>query len=279
VAFVALSLFLIIELTAKKPLLNLRLLARRNFGFGIVANFLLGIALYGSVFVLPLYLARVQGYNSEQIGFVLAWTGIPQLFLIPLVPQLMKRFDARIVIGIGFALFAVSNFMNIHMTLNTGGDELFWPNVVRAVGQALVFAPLSAIATAGIELTNAGSASALFNMMRNLGGAIGIAALQTFQSTREQFHSNVLVTSVSLFDEATRAGIQKLTAHFMQIGVSDPIAAHMKAIAAIALRVRQQANIMAFSDTFYLLGLALLAALVATMLLKKPGHLQAGGAH
>src|SRR6185437_3165471 len=271
VAFVALSLFLVIELTAKKPLLNLRLLARRNFGFGIVANFLLGIALYGSVFVLPLYLARVQGYNSEQIGFVLAWTGIPQLFLIPLVPQLMKRFDARIVIGIGFALFAVSNFMNIHMTLNTGGDELFWPSVVRAVGQALVFAPLSAIATAGIELTNAGSASALFNMMRNLGGAIGIAALQTFQSTREQFHSNVLVTSVSLFDEATRAGIQKLTAHFMQIGVSDPFAAHAKAIAAIALRVRQQANIMAFSDTFYLLGLALLLALLATMLLKKPG--------
>src|SRR6202011_2473919 len=108
IAAVALSAFLWIELTAKKPLLNLRLLVRRNFGFGILANFLLGIALYGSVFILPVYLSRIQGYNAEQIGMVLAWTGLPQLFLIPLVPQLMKRFDPRLVIGVGFALFAAS---------------------------------------------------------------------------------------------------------------------------------------------------------------------------
>ena len=79
--------------------MNLRLLARRNFGFGVLANFLMGVALYGSVFILPQYLARIQGYNSEQIGMVLAWTGLPQLVLIPLVPRLMKRFDARLVIG------------------------------------------------------------------------------------------------------------------------------------------------------------------------------------
>jgi len=93
IAAVALAPFLWIELTSKKPLLNLRLLARRNFGFGIVANFLLGIALYGSVFILPVYLSRIQGYNAEQIGMVLAWTGLPQLVLIPLVPRLMRRFD------------------------------------------------------------------------------------------------------------------------------------------------------------------------------------------
>jgi DHA2 family multidrug resistance protein len=278
-AAIALSLFVVIELTSKIPLLNLRLLARRNFGFGILANFLLGIALYGSVFILPLYLARIQNYNSEQIGFVLAWTGFPQLLLIPLVPRLMQRFDARILIALGFALFASSNFMNVHMTLNTAADQLFWPNVVRALGQALVFAPLSAVATAGIEPENAGSASALFNMMRNLGGAIGIAALQTFQSKREQFHSNVLTSSISLFEEATRNRIDRLTAYFLSSGVFDPATARLKAIVAMAVRVRQQANIMAFSDTFYLLGIALVLALVATLLLKKPGHLDTGGAH
>src|SRR6266478_7202058 len=89
------------------------------------------------------------------------------------------RVDPRLVIGIGFALFAASNFMNITMTNDYAADQLFWPNVVRDVGQALCFAPMSAVATAGIEAENAGSASALFNMMRNLGGAIGIAALQT----------------------------------------------------------------------------------------------------
>jgi DHA2 family multidrug resistance protein len=279
IAAISLLLFVWIELRSDKPLLNLRLLARRNFGFGILANFLLGIALYGSVFILPVYLARVQGYNSEQIGMVLAWTGLPQLVLIPLVPLLMKRFDVRMVIAIGFALFAASNFMNVHMTANYASDQLFWPNIVRAVGQAMVFTPLSAIATSGIEQENAGSASALFNMMRNLGGAIGIAVLQTFLTKREQYHSNVMVQSVSLFEQATRERVDHLTAYFLSHGVTDQAIAAHKAVAAIALRVRQQANIMAFSDTFFFLGIALIVALAATLLLKKADHLAGGGAH
>jgi len=279
ISAVALSAFLWIELTAKKPLLNLRLLFRRNFGFGILANFLLGVALYGSVYVLPVYLSRIQGYNSEQIGMVLAWTGLPQLVLIPLVPRLMKRFDPRLVIGIGFALFAASNFMNISMTNDYATDQLFWPNVVRAVGQALVFAPLSAVATAGIEAENAGSASALFNMMRNLGGAIGIAALQTLLTKREQYHSNVLMQSVSIFEQATRTRIEQLTQYFTNHGVIDRVDAVHRAYVALGHIVQKQAFILAFSDTFYLLGVALIVALMAALLLKKPDHLEIGGAH
>jgi DHA2 family multidrug resistance protein len=278
-AAIALVLFVWIEWTSKKPLLNLRLLFRRNFGFGILANFLLGIALYGSVFILPVYLSRIQGYNAEQIGMVLAWTGLPQLVLIPLVPRLMQKFDARIIIGVGFALFAGSNFMNVHMTGDYAADQLLWPNIVRAVGQALVFAPLSAIATAGIEAENAGSASGLFNMMRNLGGAVGIALLQTLLTKREQYHSNVLMQSVSMFEEATRTKIEKLTQYFMAHGVLDPSDASHRAYVAIGKIVQKQAFILAFSDMFFLLGLALIAALMASLLLKKPGHLEAGGAH
>jgi len=279
ISVVSLAVFLWIELTTKKPLLNLRLLARRNFGFGILANFLLGVALYGSVYVLPVYLSRIQGYNAEQIGMVLAWTGLPQLFLIPLVPQLMKRFDARLIIGVGFVLFATSNFMNIYMTSNYAADQLLWPNVVRAIGQALVFAPLSAVATAGIEAENAGSASGLFNMMRNLGGAVGIAMLQTFLTKREQYHSNVLTQSVSLLEQATRTRIEQLTQYFMSHGVADQAAATHRALVAIGKIIQKQAYILAFSDTFYLLGIALIVALMAALLLKKPDHLESGGAH
>jgi len=279
VAAVALSAFLWIELTAKKPLLNLRLLGRRNFGFGILANFLLGVALYGSVFILPVYLSRIQGYNAEQIGMVLAWTGFPQLLLIPLVPRLMQRFDARIIIGIGFALFAGSNFMNIHMTNDYATDQLFWPNVIRALGQALVFAPLSAVATAGIEAENAGSASGLFNMMRKIGGAVGIALLQTLLTKREQYHSNVLMQSVSMLEQATQARVEKLTQYFISHGVIDHIDAARRAYVAIGKIVQKQAFILAFSDLFLLLGAALIVALAASMMLKKPGQLDAGGAH
>jgi MFS transporter, DHA2 family, multidrug resistance protein len=279
IAAVALTAFLWIELTTKKPLLNLRLLLRRNFGFGMLANFLLGIALYGSVFILPVYLSRIQGYNAEQIGMVLAWTGLPQLLLIPLVPRLMKRFDPRLIIGIGFALFAASNFMNIYMTNDYATDQLFWPNIVRALGQALVMAPLSAVATAGIEAENAGSASGLFNMMRNLGGAVGIATLQTILTKREQYHSNVLMQSVSMLEQATRNRIDQLTQYFINHGVADHAEATHRAVIAIGRVVQKQAFILAFSDTFYLLGVALIVALIATLLLKKPDHLASGGAH
>ncbi|MCS3892678.1 DHA2 family multidrug resistance protein [Bradyrhizobium japonicum USDA 38] len=279
IAATALTAFLIIELTAKKPLLNLRLLVRRNFGFGMLANFLLGVALYGSVFILPQYLARIQGYNAEQIGMVLAWTGLPQLLLIPLVPRLMQKFDARIIIGVGFVLFAASNFMNIYMTSNYAADQLLWPNVVRAIGQALVMAPLSAVATSGIEAENAGSASGLFNMMRNLGGAVGIALLQTVLTKREQYHSNVLMQSVSMFEQATRTRLEQLTQYFVNHGILDRADAAHRAYVAIGHIVQKQAYIFAFSDTFYLLGMALIVALIAVFFLKKPGQTSAGGAH
>jgi DHA2 family multidrug resistance protein len=210
---------------------------------------------------------------------VLAWTGLPQLVLIPLVPRLMKRFDVRLIIGVGFALFAASNFMNIYMTTDYAADQLFWPNVVRAVGQALAFAPLSAVATSGIEAENAGSASGLFNMLRNLGGAIGIALLQTVLTKREQYHSNVLTSSVSLFEQATRTRIDQLTQYFMNHGVIDRVDAAHRAYVAIGNVVQKQAFILAFSDTFYLLGIALVIALIASLLLRKPGHLESGGAH
>ena len=204
IAAVALTLFVAIELTAKKPLLNLRILFRRNFGFGVLANFLLGVALYGSVFILPVYLSRIQGYNSEQIGMVLAWTGLPQLVLIPLVPRLMKRVDPRIVIGVGFALFAASNFMNIYMTNDYATDQLFWPNVVRAIGQALVFAPLSAVATAGIEAENAGSAS----------GAVQHDA----QSRRRHRHRR----AADAADQARAISLQRAVAVGLDVRTGDP---------------------------------------------------------
>src|SRR5213076_1136286 len=128
-----------------KPLIKLRLLTQRSFGLSTVSAIFVGFALFGSVYLLPAYLGQVQRYNAEQIGAVLAWTGLPQLLLIPLVPKLMQRFDARYIATIGLLLFAASSFMNIMMSLDYSGDQFFVPNVVRAIGQALTLAPLSAL--------------------------------------------------------------------------------------------------------------------------------------
>ena len=279
IAAVALTLFVAIELTSQKPLLNLRLLVRRNFGFGVLANFLLGVALYGSVFILPVYLSRIQGYNSEQIGMVLAWTGLPQLLLIPLVPQLMKRIDPRIVIGVGFALVRRLQLHEHLYDKRLCGRSAVLAERYPCLWPGSLFAPLSAVATAGIEPENAGSASALFNMTRNLGGAIGIAALQTLLTKREQYHSNVLSQSVSMFEQATRTRLEQLTQYFMNHGVIDRVDAAHRAYVAIGHVVQKQAFILAFSDTFYTLGAALIVALLAGLLLKKPDRLDGGGAH
>jgi MFS transporter, DHA2 family, multidrug resistance protein len=275
VAVVSLSLFIWIELTIEKPLIRLRLLARRNFGFGTIASTLLGFALFGSVYILPAYLGQAQGYNAEQIGKVLAWTGLPQLILIPLVPRLMQRFDTRYIAFTGLMIFAYSCFMNTAMSLDYAGDQLWIPNIVRAIGQAMVLTPLTSVTTGDIAPQDAAAASGISNMLRNLGGAIGTAVLATVITKREQFHSNIIGQSVTLGREEVRNRIAQLTDFFMAHGVPDPAAAHQQAIIALGNSVKRQALVMGFSDTFAVIAGVLVLAAIAVLLTRRT---RAGGA-
>jgi DHA2 family multidrug resistance protein len=278
IAAIFLTIFFWIELTRKQPFINLRLLKRRNFGLAAIVNVSLGLGLYGSVYILPLYLSQIQGYNSLQIGEVIAWLGLPQLFIVPFVPKLMQRFDVRLLIAVGISLFAVSCFMNSDMTHDTGIDQLRWSQLVRAFGQPLIFVPLSSIATADIEKEQAGSASGLFNMMRNLGGSIGIAAMASLLTQREQFHSNRLGEGVSLYSPQTQQRINELTQFFANRG-SDLATAQNQAIAAIDNTVRREAYVMAFNDCFYFIAWALLLSGIAILFFQKVKATSGAGAH
>jgi DHA2 family multidrug resistance protein len=276
VALVSLSLFVWIELTAAKPLIRLRLLKQRNFGFGTIAATLLGFALFGSVYILPAYLGQAQGYNAEQIGAVLAWTGLPQLLLIPLVPRLMRRFDTRYIAIIGLTIFAYSCFMNTAMSPDYAGDQLWIPNIVRAIGQAMVLTPLTSVTTGEIAPQDAAAASGISNMLRNLGGAIGTAVLATVITKREQFHSNIIGQSVTLGREEIRNRIAQMTDFFTAHGVTDPAAAHQQAIIALGKAVKRQALVMGFSDTFAVIGVVLVLAAIAVALTRKARGSSAG---
>jgi DHA2 family multidrug resistance protein len=279
VAVVFLAAFVAIELNVQKPLVQLRLLARRNFGIGVLANVLVGFALFGTVYILPQYLGQVQRYNAEQIGNVLAWTGLPQLLLIRLVPLLMKRFDPRYIAAFGIALFAASCFMNLTLSPDTAGDQLLVPNVVRAVGQALILTPLSSITSAGTSPADAGAASGLSNMLRNLGGAVGTATLATVLTRREQFHSNIIGQSVTLYRDEVRQRITELTNYFLAHGISDPATAKHQAIVAIGNAVRRQALIIGFSDTFAVIGIVLAIAAVVLLFARRAKLGAGAGAH
>jgi MFS transporter, DHA2 family, multidrug resistance protein len=278
VAAVTLGAFVVLEFYTPEPVVNFRLLGQRNFGLGTLGNFLLGFTLYAAAYLLPQYLAVTQGFDAEQAGEVMAWTGLPQLLVIPFVPLLMKRIDARLLVIAGFAIFAGSCFMNVHLDVNYAAPQLFWPDVIRAIGQAVVLAPLSAIAMVGIARAEAGAASGIFNMMRNLGGAIGVAVIETFVTKREQFHSFIVNQHVSLLQPATRDRLGQMQPYFLARGVAGPAEALHQAIIAMGHEIRAQATIMGYADCFALLGIVLLAAILPVALLRK-GTSAAGGAH
>jgi DHA2 family multidrug resistance protein len=277
IAVVSLVLFVAIELTTEKPAVNLRLLIRRNFGLGTAAVTLLGFALYGSVYMIPQFLGQVYGYNSEQIGSVMAWIGLPQLIIIPLVPKITARYDARAIVAVGFGLFAVSCFMNLHMSPDYAGDQMFLPNLVRACGQALILAPLTGIAMVDVGRDESAAASGIFNMMRNLGGAFGTALLATLITKREQYHSNVIGNAVTLFRDSVRDRISQLSGYFAAHGVTDPAAAQHQAVIAIGNAVRKQALIMAFGDTFGFLGVLVIAAAIIVLMARRGASTSVAG--
>jgi len=257
VALVSLISFVFIQWHHPRPLVNLRLFGRRNFGFAGLTNVALGMGLYGLSYVLPVYLAQVQHYNSTQIGKTIMWMGWPQLLLMPLVARvLMPRFDPRTLVTLGMALFGSSAILNGWMSHDTGYEQLITSQLLRALGQPLIMVPLTAIATAGIEPAQAGNASALFNMMRNLGGSVGIALGGMLVSLRERFHGARLGEALSEYAPATQLRLTELTAGFIQTG-SDLTKATRQALLVLQSGIRREAYVMAFSDCFLLLGVVL----------------------
>ena len=279
IAAIFIPAFILIELYKKDPLVDLRLFARRNFAMGSIVNVILGVGLYGVVFILPLYLGQIHGYDASQIGTVIIWLGMPQLIIIPLVPKMMEHVDARVLIGIGVLFFGGSSFLTAHLDTNFAGPQFYFPLVIRAIGQPLIMVPLSAVTTSGMaKRRESGAASALFNMMRNIGGSIGIAGLSTLLSVRERFHSERLGESVTVYSLALRERVQQAAAYFMSRG-SDPSSAQRRAIGAIGGIVRREAFLLAYSDCFLALGCVLLASGIALFFMKKSHITGAVGGH
>ncbi len=271
IAAASLAAFFAIELIRREPLLDLRLLARRSLGAASFINFLTGLALYGSVYIMPLYLARVQGYDAYQIGMVQMWMGVPQLFLLPFLPIIMKHVDSRLVLGFGISLFAVSCLMNgFGMSGDTAAEQLRWPQLVRALGQPFIISPLSQMATVGIGPAQAGAASALFNMMRNLGGSVGIAMLATVAEHREHWHFSVIAERISSNSTLLAERLGRTAA---------VLGGHDRAVASLANQVRRQATVMGYADCFTIIGAGLVLSLGAIALLTRARPGAPGGGH
>jgi DHA2 family multidrug resistance protein len=269
VGVIFLAAFLLIEFSRNKPFINLSLLGRRSFASSCVVGLSLGLALYGSVYVIPVYLSQVQGYDAYQIGHVIMWMGLPQLVIFPITGILMQRIDGRWLLTFGLLVFAASNFMCIHMSADTAEQQLRWSMIVRAIGQPFVIAPIARMAVVGIEPENTAGASSLFNIMRNLGGSIGIALLQTFTTWREHFHFDVISQRLSQNNVLVQERIHDMARHALPVA-GDLAHATTMALARMQGLVRRDAFVMAYSDCFFVMGAILVISLVAVFFLRTP---------
>jgi DHA2 family multidrug resistance protein len=251
---------------------------RRNFLLGSIVNLVLGFGLYGFMYLLPVYLAQIQGYNALQIGSTLMWVGLPQLVVMPFMPVLVKWIDKRIIVAFGLFLFGLSAIMMSSMSADTAHDQLVFPQIVRAIGLTCTIIPLSMITTGGIEANNVPSASGLFNMLRNLGGSIGIALLSALLTNREHFHSHHLGETVSLYNPLTRDRLEAVAQNLMSQGI-DAAGAQDRAVQILDMAVRKQAFVLAYNDSFHLAGLLLFAMIPLIFFCTKTVGGSASGAH
>ncbi|MDW5378358.1 DHA2 family efflux MFS transporter permease subunit [Halomonas sp. HP20-15] len=247
------------------PIVDLHAFVNRNFALGAGLGFVIGIALYGLVYIMPLFFGYVRGYSSLQIGQVMFVTGVTMFLCAPVVGQLTNRVDLRVLLFCGLLLVGVGTMMNANLTVESGFWQFFLPQVVRGMGLIMCIIPASRIALGTLPPHEVGNASGLFNVMRNLGGAVGLALLDTVRDVREDFHWNQLIPAIDTGREVVVAEIAKyqamLTGH-----VPD---AYHAAVAMLVQRVSQQAQVLAFNDIFLWLGLIYVASVPLVFLLKR----------
>jgi MFS transporter, DHA2 family, multidrug resistance protein len=269
-AAVSLLVMLARELTARQPVVDLRVFRNRTYSTGVVLITLMGAVLYGNLVLLPIMLQTVMGYTAYSAGIVMAPRGLGTLITMPVVGLLIGRLDARRMLATGFFLGAVTLFWLSWLNTDAGFWDLFWPQFVQGIGFGLLFVPLTTVTMDPIPNEGMGNATSLFNLMRNIGGSFGIALIQTFAVRQRQVHTTILVEHISPYSPSTRLMAERLKAAFMAAG-ADAATAADRATGALWGMVQRQAAVLSFLDSFHVLGLVFLLIVPLAFLMRRPG--------
>ncbi|WP_018717856.1 DHA2 family efflux MFS transporter permease subunit [Arhodomonas aquaeolei] len=248
------------------PIVDLHAFRNRNFAIGAALGFCLGIALYGLTYLMPLFFGIVRQYNALQIGEIMFVTGAAMFVCAPIAGRASDHIDPRILLAIGLTLVGTGTVMNAHMTSEAGYELFFWPQVIRGAGMVLCMIPITRIALGTLPPHEVGNASGLFNVLRNLGGAFGLAMMDTIRDVRFDFHWSQIIPAI---DTGRATVVHELQAQTQQLtgAVADPRAG---AIANLARRIGVEAQTMAFNDIFLWLGMIYLCAVPVMLLMKRP---------
>jgi DHA2 family multidrug resistance protein len=251
-------LFIWRELSTDHPIVNFAIMRHRSFAVGMFTSFILGFGLYGSVFVFPIFCQSLLGFSAEQTGLILFPGGLCTILMMPFIGKMLNRgIPAQFMATIGMFLFFVFTTMLSKSTLNSGTGDFFWPLVIRGVGMALLFVPLTTLAVQDLKGPEIGQGTGLNNMMRQLGGAFGIATLTTIIHIREGFHRSNLLTNINPYNNAFNLRFNNLVQNFMAKGSSMLDATH-QAYAAIEGAVIKQTLLLTYADAYWISGLVML---------------------
>jgi DHA2 family multidrug resistance protein len=269
VSAVAFILFLERSFRSSGPIVKLTPFRKPTFAFACVFNLVIGFGIYSGTYLVPVFLGRVRGYNASEIGTTVFISGLAQLLGVPIAASLSQRVDQRIIITFGLMLFAFGLWLFSYMTPDWGFAALFWPQVVRSFAVMLCIVPSVGLALGNFEGPELRYASGLFNLMRNLGGAIGIAVVNTWLGDMTREH--VLRLSEAL-GQSPRAALETMSAlaHGIQRMTPDPARAPLMAQSEMARVVGREALTLAFDDVFRLMAYLFLAALVLVPFCKPP---------
>jgi DHA2 family multidrug resistance protein len=259
-------------LMAEEPIVDIRAFNNRNFGLGSLFSFVLGIGLYGLTYVYPLYLAQVRGYNALMIGETMFISGIAMFLAAPVAGALTNKVDPRALLSLGFVLFAVGTWEMHYLTKDWDFWELFWPQIFRGVGLMLAMIPITNIALGTLPPERVKNASGLFNLTRNLGGAVGLAIINTQLNDRIDLHLARLHEAVTWSRPAAMEMLNNLTQRFASYG-SDAQAMALKQLSLIA---RKEGIVMGYADVFLMLTVLFVALAFLTVILSKPAPAAAG---
>jgi MFS transporter, DHA2 family, multidrug resistance protein len=254
---------------ARNPIVDLTAFHDRNFWAGSSLSFILGIGLYGLTYIYPIYLAVVRGYSPLQIGDTMFVTGVCQFMTAPVVGKMMTKVDPRWMIAVGFVGFGAGTWMASSITADWDFGELFIPQVLRGVSLMLCMVPINNLALGTMPPDRIKNASGLFNLTRNLGGAFGLALINTLLDKRMDLHLERLRESVAWGRTAADETLAGLTQALAARG-SD---AALAATRVIALKVRQQAEVMALGDVFLALTVIYIGFAVLPRVMHRPAYL------
>lgn len=254
------------ELWTPFPAVDLKVLHFRSLSAGSVYSFVLGVALYGALFAVPIFAQQVLGYTAYETGMLLFPGAMASAIMMPLMGKLVNKVDARFLILTGTCILIGAMVMLSSMSTDTGPDDIFWPMIVRGCGTTMMFMPLSLATFSPLPKRWVSAGTGFFNLTRQMGGSVGIAFLTTVLAQREAFHRAVLVESLNLDSPQVMDRIHQLTSGFMAKGMPQETA-HQSALGVLNGSVNQQAAVLSFGDMFHIVSILLLCSILLLPLL------------